>query len=44
MLAIMDAHLNELKEEEQVLPDLWKVWLNLAADILTGTPAHLPSL
>jgi hypothetical protein len=22
MLAIMDAHLNELKEEEQVLPDL----------------------
>jgi hypothetical protein len=22
MLAVMDAHLNELKEEEQVLPDL----------------------
>ena len=25
MLAVMDAHLNELKEEEQVLPDLRKV-------------------
>jgi hypothetical protein len=44
MLAIMDAHLNELKEEEEVLPDLRKAWLESAADILTGAPTHLPPL
>ena len=42
MLAIMDAHLNEMKKEEQVLPDLWKAWLDSAADILTGALNHLP--
>jgi hypothetical protein len=44
MLAIMDAHLNEMKKEEQVLPDLWTAWLDSAADILTGAQNHLPSL
>jgi hypothetical protein len=44
MLAIMDAHLNEMKKEEQVLPDLRKAWLDSAADILTGAPNHLPPL
>jgi len=43
MLAVMDAHLNELKEEEQILPDLRKAWLDSAADILTGAP-NLPPL
>ena len=44
MLAIMDTHLNEMKKEEQVLPDLWKAWLESAADILTGALNHLPPL
>jgi hypothetical protein len=44
MLAIMDAHLNEMKKEEQVLPDLRKAWLDSATDILTGAPNHLPPL
>jgi len=44
MLAVMDAHLNELHEEEEVLPDLRKKWVESAADILTGAPPHLPPL
>jgi hypothetical protein len=42
MLAAMDAHLNELKEEEKLLPDLRKQWVESAADILTGVPSELP--
>ena len=35
MLAVMDAHLNELHKEEEVLPDLRKKWVELVVDILT---------
>src|SRR6267154_2771057 len=44
LLAVMDAHLNEMKEEEDKLPDLQKKWVESAADILTGAPPHLPLL
>jgi len=44
LLAIMDANLNELKEEEEVLPDLRKQWMKNAADILGGAPDRLPPL
>ena len=44
MLAVMDTHLNELKEGEEVLPNLRKKWVESAADILTGAPPHLPPL
>ena len=40
----MDANLNELKAEEEQLPDLRKKWVESAADILTGAPPHLPPL
>ena len=40
----MDANLNELKAEEEQLPDLRKKWVELAADILTGALPHLPPL
>ncbi|KIM72367.1 hypothetical protein PILCRDRAFT_16189 [Piloderma croceum F 1598] len=43
LLAVMDANLNELKEEE-VLPDLRKQWMENAADILRGAPNRLPPL
>src|ERR1700683_5466586 len=41
MLAVMDAHLNELHEDEEVLPDLRKKWVESAVDILTGAPPQL---
>ena len=44
LLAVMDANLNELKAEEDQLPDLRKKWVESAADILTGAPPHLPPL
>jgi RNase H-like domain found in reverse transcriptase/Reverse transcriptase (RNA-dependent DNA polymerase)/Integrase zinc binding domain len=44
LLAVMDAQLNELKEEEQVLPDLRAKWVESASDILTGAPPNLPPL
>jgi RNase H-like domain found in reverse transcriptase/Reverse transcriptase (RNA-dependent DNA polymerase)/Integrase zinc binding domain len=44
LLAVMDANLNELKEEEEVLPDLRKQWMENAADILGGAPDRLPPL
>ena len=44
LLAVMDANLNELKGEEDRLPDLRKKWVESAADILTGAPPHLPPL
>ena len=44
LLAVMDAQLNELKEEEEVLPDLRAKWVENAADILTGAPPTLPPL
>ena len=44
LLAVMDANLNELKAEEEQLPDLRKKWVESAADILTGAPPHLPPL
>jgi hypothetical protein len=44
MLAVMDAHLNELHEEEEVLPDLRKKWMESMVNILTGVPPHLPPL
>ena len=44
LLAVMNAQLNELKDEEQVLPDLWAKWVENASDILTGAPPHLPLL
>jgi len=40
----MDTNLNELKGEEDQLPDLRKKWVELAVDILTGAPPHLPPL
>jgi hypothetical protein len=44
LLAVMDVNLNELKEEEEVLPDLHKQWMENAADILRGAPNRLPPL
>ena len=44
LLAIMDANLNELKEEEDALPDLRKKWMEDAADILGGAPERLPPM
>jgi hypothetical protein len=44
LLAVMDANLNELREEEEQLPDLCKKWVESAVDILTGAPPHLPPL
>jgi hypothetical protein len=44
MLTVMDPHLNELHEEEEVLSDLRKKWVESVADILTGAPPHLPPL
>ena len=44
LLAIMDVNLNELKEEEEVLPDLYNQWMENAADILRGAPNRLPPL
>ncbi|KIM74949.1 hypothetical protein PILCRDRAFT_14012 [Piloderma croceum F 1598] len=44
LLAVMDANLNKLKEEEEVLPDLHKQWMENAADILGGAPNRLPPL
>jgi hypothetical protein len=40
----MDAHLNEMKEEEDELPDLQKKWVESVADIFTGASLHLPPL
>jgi hypothetical protein len=42
LLTVMDAHFNKMNEKEQVLPDLHKKWVELAADILTGALPHLP--
>jgi hypothetical protein len=44
LLAVMDANLNELKEEEDALPDLCKKWMEDAADILGGAPKRLPPM
>ena len=44
MLAVMDAHLNELHEDEEALPDLRKKWVESAVDILMGAPPQLPPL
>jgi hypothetical protein len=44
LLAVMDANLNELKEEEDALPDLHKKWMQDAADILRGAPERLPPM
>jgi hypothetical protein len=44
LLAVMDANLNELKEEEEILPDLRKKWMENASDILGGAPNRLPPL
>lgn len=44
LLAMMDAHLNQMKDEEADLPDLRKKWVESALDILTGAPPRLPSL
>jgi len=44
LLAVMDANLNELNEDEEELPDLRKKWVESAADILTRAPPHLPPL
>ena len=41
MLAVMDAHLNELHEEEEILPDLRKKWVKSVADTLTRVLPHL---
>ena len=38
------ANINELKKEDEYLPELHKKWVEAAADILTSAPAHLPSL
>ena len=44
LLAAMDANINELKKGDEDLPELRKKWVEAAADILTGAPAHLPPL
>lgn len=41
-LAIMEANLEELKDEEEELPKLRAAWLESASDILTGAPPKLP--
>src|SRR6202040_3296227 len=44
LLAAMDANLNTLMKDEEQLPDLRKNWVELAKDILSGAPSHLPPL
>src|ERR1700720_3111014 len=44
VLAVMDANLNALTKDEEQLPDLRKSWVELAKDILSGAPNHLPPL
>ena len=44
LLAAMDANINELKKGDEDLPELRKKWVEAAANILTGAPAHLPPL
>src|ERR1700720_2998201 len=44
LLAAMDANLNALAKDEEQLPDLRKNWVELAKDILSGAPNHLPPL
>ena len=44
LLAVMDAQLNELKDEDEELPDLRAKWVENASDILTGAPPVLPPL
>ena len=39
-----DANINQLKKGDEDLPELRKKWVEAAADILTGAPAHLPPL
>src|ERR1700722_4123189 len=44
LLAVMDANHNVLMKDEEQLPDLRKNWVELAKDILSGAPSHLPTL
>src|ERR1700722_10538725 len=44
LLAAMDANLNAITKDEEQLPDLRKSWVELAKDILSGAPNHLPPL
>jgi hypothetical protein len=40
----MDVNLNELKQEDECLPELRKKWIEASANILMGAPLHLPPL
>ena len=44
LLAAMDANLNALIKDKEQLPNLRKNWVELAKDILSGAPSHLPPL
>src|SRR6202040_4234783 len=44
LLAVMDANLNVLIKDEEQFPNLRKNWVELAKDILSGAPNHLPPL
>ena len=44
LLAAMDANINELKKGDEDLPELYKKWVEAAANILTGAPLQLPPL
>ena len=44
LLPAMDANINKLKKGDEDLPELYKKWVEAAADILTGAPSHLPPL
>lgn len=43
-LAVLEAQLSKIKEDEEELPELRKQWRESQADILTGAPERLPPL
>src|SRR5229473_2697186 len=43
-LAVMEANLEVLSKEEEVLPSLRSKWVEHASDILSGAPSGLPPL
>src|SRR5713226_1551070 len=43
-LAVMEANLEALSKEEEVLPGLRSKWMEHASDILSGAPTGLPPL